>query len=151
MTHPGGRPRTLTPSDEDLIKLGEEMLEWVDSQENILHLSEWYTIHKKFTYCQWKAIIQKPQFVPYYDEALRKVGLQYLRKDSPVEPSLKQRWQRVYFKDLKEQEDQDKDDDIKRQSTLASQAGAEYEDKLMKIAAQLQAAREAFSNKPKED
>ena len=102
----GGRPRIDTFPPEEMHQLGEELLEWLDSEEEILHLSQWYSGMKKFTYNEWKMLIARSEFFPYYDAALKKVGLQYMRKDSPIEPSLKQRWQRVYFKDLREEEDE---------------------------------------------
>lgn len=144
---PAGRPRTLSFTPEEMVELGKEMLEWLENAEDLVHLSDWYTLHKKFTYNEWKSFIQRAEFLPYYENALKIVGRVYLKKDSPVEPSLKQRWQRVYYKDLREQEDQDKDDDIKRQTQLATATTVEYEDKLMRIAAQLEAARAQFSNK----
>lgn len=144
---PPGAPRKTSFPPEEMVKLGEEMLEWIDSQEEVLHLSQWYTIEKGFLYSEWKAFIQLKEFLPYYEIALKKMGLQYIRKDSPVEPSLKQRWQRVYFKDLREQEDQDKEDDIKREAALQHGVAADYEDKLMKIASQLQRTRDEFSSK----
>ncbi|HMH10162.1 MAG TPA: hypothetical protein VK553_05595, partial [Candidatus Nitrosopolaris rasttigaisensis] len=44
------------------------------------------------------------------------VGKNYLHNNGKVNPGISQRWQRVYFKDLKEQEDQDLDDAAKRAS-----------------------------------
>ncbi len=104
----GGRQRTVSFEPEEMIKLGEEMLQWVE-ENNPIHLSMWYCIHKGFTYKQWDTFQQKEEFLPYYEAALKLVGYNYLSKNSDVEPSLKQRWQRVYFKDLREQEDADLD------------------------------------------
>ncbi len=100
---PPHRPRTTTPPDEDLEKLGEEMIQWVTLNQP-MHLSQWYTIHKRFTYNQWKAMIQIPLFLPYYEQALKMVGIKYINGD--VNPSIAQRFLRVYFKDLKEEEDE---------------------------------------------
>lgn len=142
-----GRPRTTTPSDEELEALGEEMLAWIDAQDEILHLSQWYTIEKGFLYNEWKAFIQKPTFLPYYEIALKKMGLQYIKKDSPIEPALKQRWQRVYFKDLREQEDQDKDDDVKRQKDVAAASTTTVELKLDKMTQEIAEARAALAKR----
>ncbi len=102
-----GRPRSTSPSPEECKILGEEMIAFIQQDENdILHLSEWYTVEKMMTYNQWKAIIQIPQFLPYYEKALKLIGKKYLDKNSSVNPSISQRWQRVYFKDLKEEEDE---------------------------------------------
>lgn len=110
------RPRNVAFPKEKIIELGEEMVQWV-KQNNPLHLSQWYTIEKGFTYNEWKLIIQREEFFPYYEKALKLVGIQYLDKESRVNPSISQRWQRVYFKDLRDQEDADKEfeADLKKQ------------------------------------
>lgn len=100
-----GTPRTVSPCDEELIKMGEEMVEWV-RQNDPLHLSEWYTIEKMYTYNQWKTFIQREAFIPYYEISLKLVGRKYLDRNSDVREGVSQRWQRVYFKDLKEEEDE---------------------------------------------
>ena len=105
--HPGGRPRTVSFSPEEMISLGREMIEWVKKNEqSVLHLSEWYTIEKEYTYNEWKQFISKEEFRPYYEKALKIVGRKYLDKDSKVRDGISQRWQRVYFKDLREEEDE---------------------------------------------
>ena len=119
----GGAPRTVSLSPDEMIKLGEEMLEWVKlNKDTILHLSEWYTIEKGYIYNQWKAFIQIKEFLPYYERCLKIVGKKYLEKDNNVRDRISDRWQRIYFKDLKEQEDQDADDEVERklksQSTI---------------------------------
>jgi hypothetical protein len=101
-----GRPRTVTPPDNELDTLGEEMIKWVE-ENNPIHLSQWWRLQKHFTKEVWKNICDHPRFSPYYEEALNIVGLQYIEKGSDVEVSIKQRWQRVYFKDLTKQEDED--------------------------------------------
>ncbi len=102
----GGAPRTVSFSEDEMIALGEEMVNWVLENDPI-HLSMWYSINKNFTDKQWDTFQQRREFVPYYEKALKLVGFNYLSKSSDVEPSLKQRWQRVYFKDIKHQEDED--------------------------------------------
>lgn len=102
---PGGRPRTTSLPPEEMIELGKEMIEWVDKNKP-LHLSQWYTITKHYTYNQWKKFLEKEEFRPYYEIALKLVGMQYLDKDSKIREGISQRWQRVYFKDLKEEEDE---------------------------------------------
>lgn len=104
-----GAPRTVSYSKEEMVSLGEEMIEWVKLHKPI-HLSMWYTQHKDFTDKQWDAFIKIPEFIHYYAKALKLVGYAYIDKDSQVDVRLKDRWQRVYFKDLKYQEDQDADE-----------------------------------------
>ncbi len=100
-----GRPRTSTPPPEEMIKLGEEMLEWVE-KNNPLHLSEWWSIEKFITSKVWENMQVAPEFSPYYERALRIIGKQYLDKTSNVREGVSQRWQRVYFKDLRKEEDE---------------------------------------------
>lgn len=100
-----GAPRTVSLSQDEMIALGKEMFKWV-KDNNPLHLNEWYSIEKGFTYNQWKTFICCKEFFPYYERSLNLVGKQYLNKDSQVNPSISQRWQRVYFKDLRDEEDE---------------------------------------------
>lgn len=106
MVHPGGRPRTTSLPPEEMDKLGQEMIQWV-AENDPIHLSQFYSLYKGFTDSQWDAMSRLEQFIPYYEQALKMVGYKYLRKDSEIEPSLKHRWQRVYFKDVRKREDED--------------------------------------------
>lgn len=99
-----GRPRTICPDEEGVISLGLEMVEWVSINQP-LHLSQWYSIEKFITTHLWETLIRKPEFLPYYELALRIIGAQYLDKNSDVREGVSQRWQRVYFKDLRQEED----------------------------------------------
>ena len=125
IAEPVGRPRTVSYSEEEMIALGKEMVKWVKEHPEILHLSEWYTIEKMFIYKQWKCFIQCEEFLPYYEVALKLVGRKYLDKESNVRDSISQRWQRSYYQDLTEREDQDKQDEIMRQKELASAVEAD--------------------------
>lgn len=105
---PGGAPRTITPPPEEVIKLGQQMIAFVsDKKNNVLHLSEWWSIEMFFVENVWEALSKVPEFVPYYEQALRIIGKKYLDKDSKVRDGISQRWQRVYFKDVRQQEDLD--------------------------------------------
>ena len=116
MTHkPIGAPRSVSLAVKNMIALGEEMVTFVTkNKKTILHLCEWYTIEKGFTYNQWKTFIQRPEFIPYYEQALKIVGLKYIDKNSNVRDSISHRWQRIYFADLKEGEDSDADSNVER-------------------------------------
>lgn len=100
----GGRPREVSLSKEEMIDLGQEMVKWVEENQP-LHLSEWYTIKKGFIYKQWKTFIQREEFIPYYEKAIRIVAKKYI--DGTVNASIAQRFLRIYFPNLKEQEDED--------------------------------------------
>jgi hypothetical protein len=128
---PSGRLRTVSFPDDKMIELGKEMVDFVRKHKNtILHLSEWYTIEKGFTYNQWKTFIQREVFIPYYEQALKIVGLKYVDKNSNVRDGISHRWQRIYFRDLKESEDKDADDNELRKATaLKSEARAIEQEK----------------------
>lgn len=123
------RPRKVSFCEKEMIALGEEMVAYVKkNKKNILHLCEWYTIEKGFTYNEWKNFIQKAEFFPYYEQALKIVGLKYVDKTSNVRDGISQRWQRVYFPDLKEQEDKDADDnELRKAAALKCEARAQEE------------------------
>lgn len=127
----GGRPRVFSFSEDVMIALGKEMVDYVKkNKKTIVHLCEWYTIEKGFTYNEWKNFIQKQEFFPYYEQALKIVGLKYVDKNSNIRDGISQRWQRVYFADLKEQEDRDSDDnELRKASSLKSEARAIEEEK----------------------
>lgn len=144
MTHPGGAPRTVSYPPDDMISLGEEMIKWVKDNDPV-HLSQFYTIHKGYTYKQWKTFIQKPEFIPYYEKALKMVGIKYLVKDSKIISGIAERWQRVYFGDLKEEEDETLE--LKSKISSASQNQIppldlinEKDNKIMELEAKLEAA-----------
>ena len=123
---PGGRPRTTSFSIDEMIALGEEMVAFVKkNKKTILHLSEWYTIEKGFIYREWKTFIQKEEFLPYYEQALKLIGIKYVDKSSNVRDGISNRWQRVYFDDLREKEDIDADaNELRKASSLKGEARA---------------------------
>lgn len=127
----GGRPRQFAFTPEQMIELGKEMVAWVRAhKKTILHLCEWYTIEKGFTYNEWKNFIQLSEFLPYYEQALKIVGLKYVDKKSNVRDSISQRWQRIYFKDLREGEDEDAEaNELRKASALKGEARAIEQEK----------------------
>ncbi len=112
-----GAPRTVSFPPKEMIELGEEMIKWVKIN-NPLHISEFYSVHKDFMYEEWETMIKRPEFVRYYEKAMLMIGKQYLDKNSNVREGASQRWQRVYFKDLKRQEyaDMAYEQDLKNKS-----------------------------------
>src|SRR6185503_14915744 len=98
----GGRPRTTSLEPDDMIALGKEMVDWV-KKNNPLHLSYWYLRVKKIIFKDWRIYRERPEFTPYYEEALSIVGENYI--NGTVDKSIAQRFLRIYFKDLKEEED----------------------------------------------
>lgn len=113
------RPRSVSLEPDEMVALGEEMIQWVSKHPEILHLSQWYSIEKMFTEKQWEAMQQMAEFLPYYERALKMVGLKYLDKTSNVREGISQRWQRIYFRDLRKQEDADLDAASERAQKVA--------------------------------
>lgn len=131
--------RTVSFDEDEMIALGKEMVQYVtENHKTILHLSEWYTILKGFTYNQWKTFIQKKEFLPYYEQALKIVGLKYLDKNSNVRDGISQRWQRVYFGDLKESEDEDADADAARKANALKSEAKAVEQERLKVLEEVQ-------------
>ncbi len=114
-----GAPRTVCPSPEEMVELGKQMIQWIKDHPEALHVSAWYSCEMFITRKTWDTMIDKEEFIPYYELALSLISQKYLDKDSNVREGVSQRWQRSYFRDLKKNEDQDKDDDVIRQKSAA--------------------------------
>ena len=92
------RPRVFAYSTAKMIELGQEMVEFVNENiEDILHLSEWYTIEKGYTYNEWKNFIQIEEFLPYYEQALKIIGKKYVNKNSNVRDKISDRRNYLIF------------------------------------------------------
>ena len=127
---PAGRPRTVSLPPDQMIELGKQMVSWVKSNSEVLHLSDWYCIEKGYTDSEWDTMHVAPEFFPYYEQALKIVGRKYLDKNSNVRDGIAQRWQRVYYKDLKKSEDADADAEADRKAkALKSEAKAAEEER----------------------
>ncbi len=89
--------------DQDIHVLGKELLDWLDDQKEFWHLSDWYYGVKKMLYTQWKSIIQRPEFLPYYKTAVKKMGtLMMKNKDMPT--AYGSRFLAIYFEEVRELE-----------------------------------------------
>ncbi len=100
------RPRTVSPEPEEMVKLGERMIEWCKKNDP-LHITEWYSLEEGFTDKAWDTMVRREEFVPYYEQAKRIIGRKYLDKNSNVRESAAHRWQRNYFDDLRQSEDEE--------------------------------------------
>jgi hypothetical protein len=100
----GGAPRTISPPEEEMIILGKEMIKWIEDNDPY-HLSEWHCVEKMMSQKEWERISKLPEFVPYYNKALRLISRKYV--DGTVPPPIAQRWLRLYFKDLKDEENEE--------------------------------------------
>ncbi len=113
----GGRPRDVSFPPEQMIELGKEMVQWVKDNKP-LHIKQWYSIQKMFTYNQWKTMQVCKEFFPYYEQALNIISIQYIDKTSNIRDSVSHRFLRAYFKDVREQEDEDADRETERKRSI---------------------------------
>jgi len=127
------RPRSVTLEPEGMIALGKEMVDWVNDNPDTIHLCEWYSLQKHITYNEWKTIIQKKEFIPYYEEAISIIGLKYLKKDSIIRDNIAPRWVRIYFKDLRDSEDNDLDAASARAKNVNDNSALNFTDLCDKI------------------
>lgn len=126
-----GRPRTVSFEPSKMIELGEEMLKWIeDNYETVLHVSDFFSLEKGITKSDWDTMIKRPEFVPYYEMAIRRIGRKYLDKTSNVREGVSQRWQRLYFSDLREQEDADMNAAAERSKGIAKESAQSLSDLL---------------------
>jgi len=126
-----GRPPTPGFDDESCIKLGKELLAWIeevekmpdDKKNRIIHLSQWYSEIKEITRTQWESIIIRDCFKGYYERAQMWMGTRMmLNPDLPTAYGC--RFQKIYFKDVARQEREDVehkiDYEIAKKSALES-------------------------------
>ncbi len=151
MVHAGGRPRTAIPEKKELIELGKDLVEWSQKEfesakDAPTRWCEWYT-DRGFVRKQWEHMREKTEFQWYYEKALSNISKRY--SDGTINASIAHRYLRVYDHELRDQENQEKADDISREAEIQKGISADYDDKLMRIAEQLQNARESLKKRKK--
>lgn len=147
MVHAGGRPRTVSMAPNDMEALGQEMLDWV-MENKPLHLKQWYSIEKMILYREWKAMIQVPEFLPYYEKALSQVSLGYI--DGTIDKGIANRFLRGMFRELKEEENEEAEFKSKLASDNNSQVSEEARQQLTSLNNTLKRLQESAVNKLKE-
>lgn len=114
----GGRPRYTSPSPEEVIKLGEDLVQWATepTSEKRTAWSFWYCLKHGMIQTQFKALKNLEEFKPYYEIA-RSAMAQKIHNEE-LEKGMAHRYVRMYDRELAEEEDQTKRDDadIKRMS-----------------------------------
>lgn len=103
---PAGRPRTSSPTPDECVKLGEELVEWAteETKEWRCLFQQWYSIKKGILRKDWKALVQIPQFLPYYEIAQAALAKKAI--DGTMEKSFGQRYVRLYDRGLIEVENE---------------------------------------------
>ena len=104
-----GRPRTRSPQPEELKELGEQMVAWC-LENKPYRLAEWYTLEMGIIHKDWKCMLQMPEFLPYYEQALGIVAQQHI--DGTVNPGIAHRFLGIYCKDVREHEKKIKDEEL---------------------------------------
>ena len=120
---PAGRPRESIPEREELIKLGQDLLEWASEKkkgELRCRWCEWYACKHFILRAQWKRMIDTPEFRPYYEAAQPYLAEKWI--DGTINQSIAQRYLRLYDPELRENEDIDADErDIRKASALKNE------------------------------
>jgi hypothetical protein len=125
-----GAPRTVTPPDKELHKIGKELVDWAcskDDDELKCHLKQWWSVKKGYTKNQWDAMCETECFFPYYKRAKDAISIRYL--NGGVNASIAHRFMWHYFP---EAEKQDKDK-AKYESDLKKDALVDFDGKLGKV------------------
>ena len=101
-----GRPANEGYSDEEIDSLGKEMMQWikkVDKDNSVVHLSQFYCEIKDISYSQWKSLIQRKTFIPYYEKALLWMGRKIMMNKN-LRESYGNRFLGIYFAEIREYE-----------------------------------------------
>ena len=88
-----GAPRTVSPSDAELVELGKDMVAWIKANKATC-FSEWYSCEKMIPRNVWKTMIQRPEFVPYYEHSMNIIAKRY--REGLVHPSIAHRFLALY-------------------------------------------------------
>ena len=93
--------------ERSIVKLGKELVKWCESDEkrDKLNLKQWWCIEKKMLQRDWDAICKQEVFLLYYEQARTYIGIKYL--NGTVNPSIAHHFLRLYFPDLRRQENDD--------------------------------------------
>jgi len=103
-----GIHRSLSPSDDELDALGQELIAWClevpkKGEEKHALLPQWYSVKKHILRDTWKAIIKQPVFRPYYEEAQVLLGMKLIQ--GSVKEGFAHRFLRLYHADVREDDD----------------------------------------------
>jgi hypothetical protein len=102
-----GRPANPGYSNDELIILGNELVDWMEKVDarglEVVHLSEWYSGIKGIPRAQWKSIIQRDCFLPYYERAISWIGVKIL-KSKQLPTAYGSRFLGIYFSEIREHE-----------------------------------------------
>jgi len=109
----GGRPPKLFTTEE-AIALGEDLLRWVGQEGlgTLVWVDWYYDVHKMFR-ADWKSLVQRPEFLPYYEIARKKMTRNITLNDN-IPQSYGNRYLNYYDDELLSHEEGIKDRDAMR-------------------------------------
>lgn len=102
-----GRPRDVTPPDDELHRLGDDLVKWATepTEEKRTAFQFWYALRHGMILKQWKLLKQHPVFSPYYEKA-RAALSQKLHNDE-LEKGMAHRYARMYDQELAQEENEE--------------------------------------------
>lgn len=133
------RPRTSVPEDKELIKLGEDLVKWAaEKKEGELRCRwcEWFSRKHFFVRAQWKHMIEKDSFRPYYEMAKSYLGEKWI--DGTIHQSIAQRYLRLYDPELSEEEDKVADAEVIRKASALKSETRAIEEEKQKVLSEVQ-------------
>lgn len=106
--NPVGRPRTSSPTPEECIKLGEDLVKWAteETKEWRCLFQQWYSLKQGILRNDWKALIKTDEFRPYYEKAQSALAMRAV--DGTMKEGFGQRYLRLYDRELTEEENENK-------------------------------------------
>lgn len=112
---PVGRPPELIP-DEALDELGRDLLHWLDNDgKDEVFFHPWFYDIKGMFRGDWKALIKRTGFVPYYEVARKKISNNLMRSKN-IPQSYGNRYLGLYDDEVRDDEESVKDKDAERES-----------------------------------
>lgn len=110
----GGRPPLVIP-DEELDSLGEDLLAWLDDEGcESAFFQDWFFDIKGYSRTDWKGLIKREGFRPYYEIARQKMASNMMKSD--LDKGYVHRYLGKYDDELHEFEEEVKDRDSARKS-----------------------------------
>jgi hypothetical protein len=112
-----GRPPKEGFSNDELIVMGEELLQWMkdcdaDKKCDVVHLSEWYSEIKRIDRDYWKdSVCSRPCFSSYYKAAMDWIGKRTM-KNKNLSTAYGSRFLGIYFKEIRDHEWEQKQKEI---------------------------------------
>lgn len=99
-----GAPRTVSPSPEECIILGEDLVKWATepTKEWRCLFQQWYSLKHSILRKEWKTLIQRAEFMPYYEKAQSSLAVKCV--NGTMKEGFGQRYIRLYDRNLVEEE-----------------------------------------------